>query len=71
MNSFVLPLGGVLFGRIEWPLDGPVVALVLLSTFAFLIVALAREMRSSTPTASLPAVRMPRLPRRVQEQQAA
>jgi hypothetical protein len=70
MNTFVLPLSGVMFGRIDWPIDGGLMAFILLAIFAVLVIALAREMRASTAASSIATVAERRLPRRIQQQQA-
>jgi hypothetical protein len=71
MNTFVLPLSGVMFGRIDWPVDGGLMAFILLAVFAVLVIALAREMRASTATSGIVTTPTRRLPRRIPQQQQA
>ena len=70
MNPMMLPVGGLLTGRIDWPFDGSMMALGLVTLLLLLVGALVRETRVPEAKSRTSIVPAPRLSR-VHGQQAA
>jgi len=72
MNAILIPFGdGMMTGRIDWPLDGLALAVVLVLAFALLLMGLLRESRPGPVVRMRPSRLRPSLPRGLQQQQAA
>jgi len=54
MNTLLISFGdGVMMGRINWPIDGTVIAFAMVAAFLLLLAALLRETKAANPTIHL------------------
>jgi hypothetical protein len=54
MNTLLISFGdGIMMGRINWPIDGMVIAVALVAAFVLLLAALLREAKPANPTIRL------------------
>ena len=54
MNTLLISFGdGIMMGRIDWPLDGTVIAIAMVAAFVLLLAALLREAKPASPTIHL------------------
>jgi len=72
INSIIVSFGdGVMTGRVDWPLDGFGLAVVLVLAFALLLMGLLRESRPDPVVRTGPKRLRPSLPTSLQHPQAA
>lgn len=60
MNTLLISFGdGIMMGRIDWPIDGVVIAFALVAAFVLLLAALLREAKPADSTVRVKPLKPP------------